>query len=212
MTIAGLPGIPGGSALVPALDMFTAECLKDFRHAASENETPQEVCGIFLYRHHEPVYDGHGGMEWIGEIDWIRLPNTAPDPTTAFQVDHRKVTDLIAQELDSFAAMCHTLGREKGAPSSALLFAAGYSPFVGVGHSHPGGTTEVSAADHSMSEAATAWRRATAPGAILAKDENEAKFFEADFLFAVENAAGDGTLVHFKRGSTRGTWKGNFLG
>lgn len=214
MTIAGLPGIPGGSALVPALDMFIADALLE-HHSAKVTGSPQEeVCGALIYRHLEPsigplTSNGTINVEWTGEVDWVRLENTHPAPGDAFSISTAELMQHVQAELKSLEQIC-TLHHTPEIPAAAI-FGTGFSPLVGICHSHPSGASSVSAADHRMSDGAATWRRATAPGTLVHGPE-EAKFFEADFLLAVDpERSGHGTLVHFKRGSVRGTWEGNFL-
>lgn len=201
MTVAGLPGIPGGSALVPALDAFVAGSLE--WSAAQKTE----FCGVFIYRHLEPV-KGENGIEWIGEIEWIPLPNSAEKPEESFSLPMMDLTHIVQQELESLQRICTTLDGSVG--TATELWMAAFSPFVGVGHSHPGGSVLPSAADYRLVDAAATWRRAAAPQ-TLANQPDDAQFFEANFIFAHDSkGGGHGTLVHFRRGLVQGTWEGNF--
>lgn len=210
MTVSRLPGIPGGSALVPALDMFIADVLLEARAARITASPQDEVCGAFIYRHLEPSL-GENGVEWKGEIDWVRLENVAATPTNTFQIRSAELQHHVEQELETLKRLCEGHASTGQLPSEAGLFMAGFSPLVGIGHSHPGGTTAVTAADYRMSENAATWRRAAAPQTIMGKD-SEAQYFEADFLFAIHDVSrGNGTLVHFRKGLVHGEWKGDFL-
>lgn len=210
MTVAGLPGIPGGAAMVPALDMFVAEVLTEHRAQHFTGSPQHEVVGAFIYRHLDPHMDG-GAITWTGEIDFVRLENIADDPTQEFVIRSMELQAIVEQELESLRQMCMSRAVGEHRPTEANMFMSGFSPLVGIGHSHPGGTKLPSAADYRLSDAAATWRRAAAPQTIMGKDA-QAQFFEADFLFAVGDLQrGSGTLVHFKRGLVRGEWKGDFL-
>jgi len=195
LTVAGLPGIQ--AELVPALDMFTKTAL----------ENPDvEICGALIYRHLQAdlSYDGQEPT-WLFEIDFVQLENVHLTPAEGFQIKTDELVKVLQGELDHLHLLAASVSDES-------IFAAGFSPLVGIVHSHPAGTTDPSHADYLLLEAASTWRRATAPGAILSGDPKEAKFYEADYIFALHKDEGSnaGTLVHFKRGSKRAEWKGNF--
>lgn len=210
MTVAGLPGLPGGKALVPALDAFTRSA---FQHARQDST---ELCGVFLWAPEacnvQKSDVGPDEIEWKGRIEWVECLNVADNPTEAFELDSQEVEFHIMHRLEHMFSIANIIADRSDAKvnaTSMLLHA--YSPFVGIGHSHPGGTPQPSAADFLASANAASWRRATAPGTLLNFPE-EARFFEAEFLIAIEDQLrGNGTLVHFRRGRTEGTWKGNFL-
>jgi hypothetical protein len=215
MTVAGLPRIQ--PRLVAPLDQFISDALLQHKQDLVAGIKPHEAVGMLLVKHVEPVMES-SGIEWLTEIEYIRLENAAADPTNSFLVNQGEVGHHIEQEIQSIHriaqrfSQAHAVARFPGIelPSAESIFAAGYSPLLGIVHSHPGGTAEVSAADFAMSETATAWRRATAPASILGK-EADAKFYESDFLLAIHNDQGEATLVNWRKGSVRSSWKGNFL-
>jgi len=197
MTVAGLPGIPGGAQMVPALDMFIADALR---------EPELEVCGAFIYRHIEPFLDD-GKVSWIKEIEWVRLNNVAQEPSQAFVLDSGELGFILQNEIESL----REIADNSGLAFPVEIFMSGFSPLVSIVHSHPGGTTSPSHADFKMLEGASTWRRATAPQSIMGAPD-DAQFYEADFIFALHKDEGpkQGTLVHFKRGVKRAEWKGDF--
>ena len=198
MTVAGLPGLPGGAQMVPALDMFIADALR---------EPEIEVCGAFIYRHVEPFEDD-GEIAWIKEIEWVRLQNVAPDTARGFQIDSGELGTILQSEIDTLRMIAESSELDR---FPVEVFTAGFSPLVSIVHSHPEGSTDPSHADFHLLENASTWRRATAPQTVLGA-EKEAQFYEADFIFALHRDEGPeaGTLVHYKRGSKRAEWKGNF--
>lgn len=207
MTVKGLPGLPGGSAVAAALDDFTADCL------TAAMESPDEICGIFWFDPQHIEIEGDI-VDWQGQIRWHPLENVAPQaqrPHT-FVLDSDATHAFLTEKLMKAHALAveATMGMHR---TISEIMAHGFSPFVGLGHSHPSGSADPSHADHSMGEATATWRRAFAPQSALLGRVNDARFFEADFLFGVQDAeAGNGVLVHYKRGSVRGKWEGNFLG
>lgn len=207
MTVAGLPGLPGGHLMAPALDMFISDSLAF---------PDVEVCGALIYRHLEPIIAADGSIEWQKEVDWIRLENKAADPAAGFQVNSQELEAHIQEELLTLGELALQYGASVERPDAPLahtVLRSGFSPFIGILHSHPGGTEDPSHADFKVLEAASTWRRATAPQ-TLDGSPDDAQFYEADFIFALhaDEGPGRGTLVHYRNGSKRGTWKGNFAG
>ena len=215
MTVAGLPGIPGKAALVPALDMFIADVLDQTGGHIAEGGEAQEVCGAFIYRHLEPEISisesGICEVHWLGEFDWVRMENISPDPEHGFMIDSGELQSHLEAEIANLKYLAQRYGRDDGvSPTQVEVFASGFSPLVGLGHSHPAGSADVSGADHAMCEGSSQWRRAAAPQTVLGKPQ-DAKFYEAHFLFAIHDLkAREGTLVHFRRGAKQAEWRGNF--
>ena len=207
MTVRGLPGLPGKTAMIEAIDDFTQDCLSTARLGVR-----RELCGVFWFDAMElRVEKDSGDAEWSGVIRWRQLANKAGmQGDVQFTIDSGELQQFLLEKAAEHRDMALKVAQVAGKPVAGIL-AQGFSPLVGLGHSHPGGTDEPSHADHRTGEATSQWRRAYSPQALWLGQPDDAQFYEVDMLLAIHDApSGESTLVHYKRGRTEGKWKGNF--
>lgn len=190
--LRGIPGIPG----------WQREALGDFiRHSADlfATEEPSEAVGVFLLRPVSMIEETVA----VWEAVYKPLMNVHRDPSRFFEIDETELMHEVANVMDRWEKFFI----DARVDMSAVTL---YSPILGIGHSHPGGSGEASRPDQEMFKIFREGREKL--NSALNATASKPFISQESHWICAFGSFGQQTLLHLAGdGSNRASFTGDFV-